>query len=148
MQFTAESYRNTSEEHLERAKKLHADGDYCFAHYLAGLAVECMLRGYLQRIRPGHDPDHNLFELAGKSRFFDIIPPEFHLEYGADFTVLNLRWRSIHRFGTNSQLFEYLSSIKADFKTKGDRYKQNSRSLLNIAIKIIQLGEAKWTQRN
>ena len=145
MEFTAESYRSASQEHLETAKQFHLDGVFYLAHYFAGLSVECMLRAYLRRIDPEFYPVHNLSELATRSRYFDIVPSDLHIEYGAEFNILNLRWRSNHRFATSAQLYAYLSEVKADFNCKGDRFKQNSRTLLNSAIKVTQLGESKWT---
>lgn len=148
LEFSAESYRTAALEHLSAAEQLHEDERYALSHYLAGLAVECMLRAYLRRNSAEWYPDHNVDTLASRSRFFEIVPVELRLVYGSKITDINRRWRSNHRFYTGKQLYSYLSEIRADFGVKGDRCKQNSRSLLNLAIDIIQMGQAKWTQSN
>lgn len=144
MDFTAESYRITSLEHMARAQEFHAEGRYFLAHYFAGVAVECLLRAYLLRISPEFDARHDLYQLARSSRFFDFVPYELQREYGFKFTTLNLRWRSSHRYATEEQWRGYLSGLKADFSLKGERTKNNSRTALNIAYDIVSLGDNKW----
>lgn len=144
MDFTAESYRTAALEHMERAQDFHAERRYFLAHYFAGVAVECLLRAYLLRISPEFDSRHDLYQLARESRFFDLVPSELQREYGRKFTMLNLRWRSNHRYATEEQWRKYLSGLKADFSMKGERAKNNSRTVLNIAYDIVSLGDNKW----
>lgn len=148
MDFTAETYRNASLEHLRRAQTFHAQEQYFLAHYFSGVAVECLLRAYLLRISPEFDSRHDLYELARSARFFEIVPSELRKEYGTKFTTLNLRWRSNHRYATEKQWRDFLSGLKADFNMKGDRAKNNSRTLLNIAYHIVNLGDRNWTLKN
>ena len=148
MNFSAESYRSAALEHLQRAQEFHREERYFLAHYFAGVAVGCLLRAYLLRISPEFDARHDLYQLARSARFFDLIPPALQQEYGAKFTTLNLRWRSSHRYATEKQWRDYLADLKADFKDKGDRAKNNSRTLLNIALAIVNLGDSKWNSWN
>ncbi len=144
MDFTAESYLGAALENLRRAQTFHALEQYFLAHYFSGVAVECLLRAYQLRISPEFDARHDLYELARSARFFEIVPYELRKEYGTKFTILNLRWRSNHRYATEKQWRDFLSSLKADFGLKGERAKNNSRTLLNIAYDIVNLGERKW----
>ena len=148
MEFTADSYRSAALEHLQRAQEAYSDEGYFLAHYLAGVAVECLLRAYLLRVTREFDARHDLYQLARNARFFDLIPYELQQEYGAKFSLLNLRWRSNHRYATEKQWRDYLAELKADFSLKGDRAKNNSRTLLNIALDIVNLGDRKWTSQN
>jgi len=110
--------------------------------------MECLLRAYLLRISPEFASRHDLYELAREGRFFDLVPYDLQREYGAKFSVLNLRWRSNPRYATEEQWRDYLSELKADFKMKGDRSKNNSRTLLNIAYDVVNLEDKKWTSQN
>ena len=148
MEFSVESYRSASLEHLASARVLHDEQRYFLAHYLSGVAVECMLRAYLRRISPEFDARHDLYQLARQSRFFDIIPYSLHEDFGAKFAVINLRWRSNHRYATEAQLYAHLTSLKADFNKKGNRFEINSRTVLNLAYDIVSLGDKKWTLPN
>lgn len=125
MESTAESYRSAALEHLERAQTLHTEGHYYLAHYVAGLAVECMLRARRRKFSAEFDARHDLYDLARSARFFDLIPHALHEEYGAKFALLNLRWRSNHRYLSEAQWRAYLTTIKADFN-------------------VVNLGDRKW----
>jgi len=148
MDFSAESYRSAALEHLASARVLHDEQRYFLAHYLSGVAVECMLRAYLRRTTSEFDARHDLYQLARQARFFDIVPDSLHVEFGAKFSLINLRWSSNHRYATEAQLYAHLTSLKADFNKKGNRFEINSRTVLNLAHDIVSLGNKKWTLPN
>ncbi len=147
-QSTAETYRFAAREHLERAFWLHESEEYFLAHYAAGLAVECHLRAYLRLVSDEFDSRHDLRELAKEADFYSIVPRNLEPQFFANFETLNLRWRSNHRFYSKRQFLDYMTEIRAEFKQGGDRWKNLSRKLLNIANKIIQQGEAKWNSKS
>lgn len=142
---TAETYRAAAKEHLGRAFDLHSNGEYFLSHYIAGLAVECHLRAYLRLITDQFDARHDLRVLAKEADFYSVVPRSQEQAFSADFETLNLRWRSNHGYFSERQLLDYMTEIRADFHQRGDRWKNLSRTLLNIADKIIRQGEAKWS---
>jgi len=144
---TAETYRFAAREHLERAYSLHESGEYFLSHYIAGLAVECHLRAYLRLATGEFDSRHDLRELAKEADFYGIVPRHQEEEFHTAFETLNLRWRSNHRYYSNRQFLDYMTEIKAEFRQSGDRWKNISRRLLNLAGKIIEQGEAKWNSK-
>lgn len=103
-----------------------------------------MLRAYLRRITKEFDSRHDLYQLAREAHFFDIVPLTKYEEYGAKFVTLNLRWNSNHRYATEKQWHDHLTGLKADFNKKGSRPELNSRTVLNLAHNIVNLGERKW----
>ena len=141
---TAATYRAAANEHLERAFRMHDAEEYFLAHYLAGLAVECHLRAYLRRRTNQFDARHDLRELAKEADFYRIVPREQENEFITDFQTLNIRWRSNHRYCSERQFLDYMNDIHAEFNQKGDRWKNISRTALNIAYKVIGKGEAEW----
>lgn len=149
MASTADTYRSAAKENLERAQELFETGNYFLAHYLAGLAVECHLRAYLRRTTREFDARHDLRELATESGYYQIVPAVQVAGFSAKFSTLNLRWRSNHRYYSERQFLDYMTEIKADFSARGarvagDRRKNLSRTVLNLAHEIINQGEAKW----
>ena len=149
MASTAETYRNAAKENLERAQELFEADSYFLAHYIAGLAVECHLRAYLRRVTNEFDSRHDLRELATESGYYQIVPATQISDVSSKFSLLNLRWRSNHRYYSERQLLDYMSEIRADFSAKGtridgNRWKNLSRTVLNLAHGIINQGEAKW----
>ncbi len=152
MASTADTYRNAAREHLARAQELfEAEGtqDYFLAHYLAGLAVECHLRAYLLRVTTEFNSRHDLRELATELGFYKIVPAAQVSAFSAKFSLLNIRWRSNHRYYSERQFLDYMTEIGAEFSKKGarvagNRWKNVSRTALNLAHEIINQGEAKW----
>ena len=90
---------------------------------------------------------HDLRELAKDARFYDLLPVDRQAEYGTKFGLLNLRWRSNQRYMSEQQLRKYLSGIRADFEKKGDQFKNRNRTVLELAIDIVGLGDAKWDSK-
>lgn len=143
MKSTADSYFAAALEHIATARQLHEAGDYYLAHYLAELAVECRLRAYLRNAER-FDADHNVDQLAQKSGFYNIVPLFQRETYGVKFFEINRRWRSAHRYFTATKVQGYLFSVSAEAGAKGDLFKNSSRTLLNLSLEIINLGELKW----
>ena len=63
MTFGASDYKIAAEEHVSAARELYVRQRYVLAHYVAGLAVECMLRAYRGRIDPVFYGRHDLYLL-------------------------------------------------------------------------------------
>jgi hypothetical protein len=147
MPSTADTYRDAAKEHLARAQELFSSEQHFLSHYLSGLAVECHLRAYLRRRTDEFDARHDLQELAKQSGFFDIVPSGRANDFSAKFSTLNLRWRSNQRYYSEREFLDYMTTIKAEFHTKGDRWKNLSRAVLNLAYDVINQGEAKWDSR-
>ncbi len=145
VEFTAESYHDAALQHLRFAGTSHSAGAYFYAHYFSGLAVECILRAYRLKISKAFDARHDLYELAKSAEFFDLVSPELQVEYGAKFITLNLRWRSNQRYMSEEQLKKYLRGLRADFDKKGERFKNNSSTVYQLAYNIVNLGDRKWT---
>jgi len=147
MPSTADTYRAAAKEHLERAQDHWSNDQFFLAHYLAGLAVECHLRAWLRRTTDEFDPRHDLRELARAARFYDLVPTRRADEFSATFGLLNLRWRSNHRYYSERQFLDYMTEIRAEFGVKGERWRNLSRTVLNLAHEVINTGEAKWESR-
>ena len=148
MPSTPETYRFAAREHLERAYRMHKLEDYFMAHLLAGLAVECHLRAQLLLISRKFESRHDLQDLAKEAKFFDHIPVEFRRELSNALSNLNLRWRSNHRYYSERQLLDYMNLLRVEYNSSGSRWKNLSRTLLNLSTKIIKQGEAKWNLRS
>ena len=144
MKSTAEGYYKAALEHLDHARWLHEQNQFYLSHFFSGLAVECMLRAYLRRISDEFDPRHDLYLLAKKSKFFDVIPYDLQIEYGGYISLLNLRWHSNHRYFSERDILTYWSNQRAEFNTKGNRVENISRVALNMALDIVNLGARKW----
>lgn len=117
---------------------------YFLGHYLSGLAVECHLRAYLRRTTNLFDSRHDIEGLAQQSGLYEAVPQKRADEFSGKFSILNQRWRSNHRDYSEREFLDYMTEIRAEFNAKGDRWKNLSRAVLNLAHDVINQGEAKW----
>jgi HEPN domain-containing protein len=141
---TEQTYRSAANENLLGTQAHFLSGEYFLAHYLAVLAVECHLRAYLRRKTNDFEPRHDLVELAKRSQYYNIVSYTEWSRFSTIINTMNLRWRSNHRYYSESQLLDYLNNVKAEYNVKGDRWKNMSRTMADSAYIVIRQGEAKW----
>lgn len=143
--FTAHTYRDAAQEHLNQARFLHYDAKrYFLAHYMAGIAVECILRAYGVLGDDDFTGRHDLKNLALRASFITIARPEKQPDYAALLDEATLRWRSSHRYYTEKQLLSYLNNTGIDQRIRGDRLKHSSQRMYNLAEQIVGVGILKW----
>lgn len=143
--FTAHSYRDAAQEHLSQGRFLHYDARrFSLAHYVAGVAIECILRAHGRLRDDDFTGRHDLNQLASRADFFRLARPAKSPDYVSQVAEANLRWRSSHRYVTEAQLLSYLDSTQIDQRIQGDRLKYNSRWMYDLAEQIVGLGVLKW----
>lgn len=159
MPVNAEEYRGAAYERYEAAVSAFSGKQYSMAHYLAGIAVECMLRAYQNRRDKQFSSKHNLYNLARESRFLDLLPPE-RADLRGIFEEMSLRWHNDHRYYPERKLRSYLHdtgfSMLAHYRVgagerstiRGDLLKQNASRMIDLASLIVELGERKWKSSN
>ncbi len=143
--FTAQSYRDAAQEHLNQARFLHYNArQYYLAHYIAGVAIECILRAHGLRADDEFTGRHDLHQLASRAKFFDLGRSEKSPDYAALINEATLRWRSNHRYFTEIQLLSYLNNTGIDQRIRGDKLKYNSQRMYDLAERIVGIGILKW----
>ena len=150
MRFSAELYRVAAEERANQAEQLHSSGLYTLAHYVSGLAVECLLRAYRFRVDPDprtFDEKHDLRKLSKASRFDSLIPSkggeERKREIESAFGYIVNNWTNSHRFFSDDLLRSHLRRKRIYYK--GDVLKEHSRQMTSNAAIIIALGTRRWS---
>jgi hypothetical protein len=143
-EFTAEVYRAAAHEHLPVAEKLYQAGDYVLASYIAGLAVESILRAYQVRRNPEFDARHDLHHLYRSSKLELLLPQSRATEYGELLGTVTARWNNNHRFRSRDAYARWLKRLKLDRGIKGDYVKENTRRLLHGATQLIHVGLKQW----
>ena len=100
----AETYRDAGLQHITVAREVYDFEWYAPANYLAGLAVECVLRAYRTMIDPAFDARHDLGLLFRLARFGDVIPPQDIVRVSTALDVVVTLWSNDHRFLDESAL--------------------------------------------
>src|SRR5258706_7045723 len=98
MSFTSDVYLNAAVENLRAARILHEHGDYSLSHYVAGLAVECVLRAYCVRVSTEFDAKHDLRKLYKAGEFGRTYPEAVQRWIVARIDEVYIRWNNNHRF--------------------------------------------------
>ena len=144
MSFEANTYRVAAEEHVTVANRLYDMNRFVLAAYVAGLAVECILRAYRYRINPQFDARHSLNLLYKAARFAEFIPAGKQVEISAALGDVVTRWSNDHRYRSEAALRSFFKRANLHRGIKGDFVKENTRRIVNAATTIVILGVSRW----
>jgi hypothetical protein len=140
----AETYRDAAAEHVTAARELYDSGRFALAAYVAGLATECILRGYRHMIDPEFDARHDIDRLYQLAKFTDIVPPGKEEQTGAWLGDVIALWSNDHRFFSEQALRKRWSKQRLYEGIKGDFVKERTRQRVNASSEIVTLGVTRW----
>ena len=144
MRLTADEYYRAAQDHAEDAQLLYDEGRYVIAHYVAGLAVECMLRAYAVRNGAMFDGRHDLnkwFELA---RFDEVITEPRLETVSFAYNVVFIQWNSAQRYYSDVLLRALFRNTRLDRGIRGDAVKELTRRIVEAALLVVGEGTAQW----
>lgn len=158
MDFSSEHYFKAALERIGQAEFLYRAGDcYALTMYVAGVAVESMLRAYRVKKKQGFESRHDVMLLFKKSGMLDVDPDrlrakglsareiEEHLRVLR--TTLNdvyLLWHNNYRYASESRLLAHLKRMKLYQGAKGDPLKAKALQLLDAAQVFVEKGVLQW----
>lgn len=144
MKLTADEYYRAAQDHAEEARILYDEGRYAFAHYVAGLAVECMFRAYAVRNGASFDGRHDLRKWLELARFDEVIT-EAHLEAASfAYNTVIVQWSSTQRYYSDGFLRAFFRNTRLDRGIRGDAMKELTRRIVDAAFVVVQEGIARW----
>jgi hypothetical protein len=155
-----EHYFRVSLERIKQAWFLYESPEhdkYALSMYIAGVAVEGMLRAFKMFKDPVFDERHDLARLFKASGMLDVdldklkargltaSQMEEHFEdlQAAASEVCEL-WENDYRFASEERLRASLKSKKLDRGVKGDFLKKRASDLLTASQKIVDKGVFQW----
>ena len=144
MGINAETHLAVAQEHADLARKLYSGGDYAPVHYLAGLAVECLLRAYRVRFDPRFDCRHVLADLVKAAKFYDAVSPARQEQTSAALSEVTRLWRNDHRFRSRDSLRKWVKQQLMSDRIKGDVLKEGARRIANAALEVVSEGVRRW----
>ena len=161
MDFDANDYYRAALERMRQARLLYQSGDsFAMAMYVAGLAVECILRAFRWRKDATFDGRHDLLRLFKESGILrldeelleskGVDPIQLRttvVAFRAAMNTVVLLWANDYRFASERQLRGRLINMGLHEGKKGDPLKANALSLLNAAQKIVDEGVVLWTSK-
>jgi hypothetical protein len=132
-------------------------GYYALAMYVAGLAVECLLRAYMVKRKREFASRHDLLLLFKESGILEVdvdklkekgLTDEQIQEHQkvlrSSVNAVFMLWRNNYRFASEARLLAHLKKMKLYQKTKGDLLKARAYDLLKAAQEFIDKGVFQW----
>ena len=159
MDFTADHYFRASLERMNQAQFLYRQGTgyYALAMYVAGLAVECLLRAYMVKRQREFESRHDLLLLFKESGILTVDPDKLRAKGLTDEEIdehqkimwssvndVFILWRNNYRFASEARLTAHLKKMKLYPGTKGDLLKAKTYDLLKAAQVFIDKGVFQW----
>jgi hypothetical protein len=143
---TRQVYVLAAHDHVTAASELFKLRRFVLANYVAGLAVECILRAYRMIVSAQFDERHDLYELARAARFFDLFPPDRAESLTASFATVATQWENSHRYRTEDALRRYLTERALFRGLKGDLVEGRTRIMVNAAFDVVSFGVSRWQE--
>jgi hypothetical protein len=140
----SDNCREAAKERIAASLEMYRQNRLVEANYFAGLAVECVLRGYRVLISAEFDARHDLSKLFDLARFVDIIPHAAIEKMTAAMGDVISLWSNDHRFLSEFSLRKKWTRSRLFRGIKGDFVKERTWQLINAAEQIVSLGVARW----
>jgi hypothetical protein len=144
----AETYLAAARDNAATAQFLHDSAHHAAAHYVAGVAVECLLRAYRVREDPEFDARHDVKELCRQSRFYTFVRTDRVPEVAGAVHVVWSRWRNDHRYRSQESLTAWLKDMGLE-PAAGARdaaLRRSSERLVDAMHVIVTEGVLRWSR--
>lgn len=135
--------RITTARHLFEESE-QAGGSLSASIYLAGVAVECILRAYRMKRDPEFDSRHDLADLLKASGFVGFVPEKRTREVSAALGDVWSRWKNEYRYASDRRVLRDLKRRGLTDGVKGDQLKECARTVVERAFELINVGVARW----
>ena len=158
MKFDADQYFRAATERMKQARLLYRQRDsdcYALAMYMAGVAVECLLRAFKNLHTDDLDERHDLQQLFRGSKMLDSnekFMTDRHLsdrvlrsaqEIRACMNEICVLWANDYRYASESRLKSELASRRLR-GMKGDVLKASANRLVNAGERLVEQGAIIW----
>lgn len=137
---SVETYTAAAKEHIDLAFHLYEAKRYVMAHYVAGLAVECVLRAHRLRQDPKFDSRHDLIGLSKLAKFFDGVHRDYVEQVYAALSEVATRWSNSHRYRSQKALYAWIRKAGLYNGIKGDCLKGSAKRIVDAARVVVTHG--------
>jgi hypothetical protein len=150
VQVQAEVYLAAAKDTAVTAQFLHDSAHHAAAHYLAGVAVECLLRAYRVREDPEFDARHDVKELCRQSRFYTFVRADHAADVSEAVHVVWSRRQNDHRYRSQESLVSWLKGkrLKPADAGREAALRRSSERLIDAMHAIVQEGVLRWSRQH
>lgn len=146
-------YRYGALDRLEDARILYEGDRWVGAIYVAGRAVEGLLRSLLWRATRKQEIGHDLRQLLIKARSLNVVTSDDQTRILDSLNEIAVIWHNDLRFVGDGCLLRRLKNLGrlskiGDMRVKGDPLKANAYSVLQACERVMTRGDLVWTRSN
>ena len=149
IRFDPEDLKEAALERIGTARHLFeesekAGGNLSASIYVAGVAVECILRAYRMKRDPEFDSRHDLADLLKASGFIGFVPEKRTREVSAALGDVWSRWKNEYRYASDRRVLSDLKRRGLTEGIRGDQLKECARTVVERAFELVNVGVARW----
>jgi len=117
------------------------------AIYLAGVAVECVLRAFASEETDEFDARHDLSRLVKAATIERFVGEKQRQTISAALGEVWARWKNNYRYVADARLRSEIKRLQLDRGIKGDALKENARVAIENAFTIVNKGTFQWKKK-
>lgn len=146
IRFSGADYIEAASERITAARDLYVAHRYVDVLYLAGVAVECVLRAFALERTNEFDARHDLPSLMQVAALNQVMGSKAREDIAVALGEVWARWRNNYRYASDRRIRSDLKRRKLDRGIKGDALKENARIALEYALAIVNKGRFQWNK--
>ena len=147
MKISGDNYIDGASERIGAAYGMYASSRFVDAIYLAGVAVECILRAFAIEETDEFEGRHDLSRLMKAATLERFIGEKQRQAISAALGEVWTRWKNNYRYVGDDRLRSELKRLQLDRGIKGDALKENARMVLENAFTIVNKGTFQWKKK-
>jgi HEPN domain-containing protein len=147
MKFDGDHYIDAAPERANAARALYQAHRYTEAVYLAGVAVECVLRAYAQEGGEAFDARHDLRQLFKAATLERFVGGKQRKAVSAALGEVWMRWKNSYRYAPAERMRKEISRLRLDQGIKGDALKETARVAIENALVVVNKGRYQWKKK-
>jgi hypothetical protein len=147
VKLSGDNYIEGASERIGAAYAMYASARFVDALYLAGVAVECVLRAYATDESDEFEARHDLLRLLKTATLERFVGQKKSQTISAALGEVWARWKNNYRYASDSRLRTEIKRLQLDRGIKGDALKENARVALENALTIVNKGTFQWKKK-
>lgn len=147
MKVTGDDYIDGASERIRAARAMYEEYRFVDAIYLAGVAVECILRAFASDEDDEFEGRHDLRRLMKVTTLERFVGEKQRQAISAALGDVWARWKNNYRYVADSRLRSEIKRLQLDRGIKGDALKENARVALENAYTLVNKGTFQWKKK-
>ena len=146
VKLSGDDYISGASERITAAYVMYTSERFVDAVYLAGVAVECILRAYADE-SDEFEARHDLSRLMKAATLERFVGEKQRQTISAALGEVWSRWKNNYRYIPDPRLRKEFKRLELDRGIRGDALKENARVALENAMIVVNKGTFQWKKK-